>query len=97
MSAAKSIKIRKHLNTDIPQLPELHPFIGKDVEIDVKEVPPAGDLIRGGEFWASHTLDELAAMQGVEPRQSDAELSGDWPESDSLDELLAEIKEGRSG
>ncbi|MBI3467765.1 MAG: hypothetical protein HY000_32555 [Planctomycetes bacterium] len=47
------------------------------------------------DFWQQKSIDEFAREQKVQPVPSLDELSGDWPEEDSLDEFLAFIREGR--
>lgn len=47
------------------------------------------------EFWKNKTIEELAAEQGVRPINDIAELRGDWPPEDSIDEFLSEVRKGR--
>jgi hypothetical protein len=47
------------------------------------------------EFWRDKTLEELAREQGVQPIKNLNELAIDWPEEDSVDELLALVREVR--
>lgn len=59
-----AVRIRRHLDSPIPQLPELAPLIGKDVEIIALEDVPAGrtrrpvrfDDLKGG--WPEDQLDD---------------------------------------
>ncbi len=48
-----------------------------------------------GDFWDSKTVANLANEQGVKPINSLDELVIDWPEEDSIDELLALVREVR--
>jgi hypothetical protein len=64
------------------QLPE-----GTPVRVEVE----AADA----DFWRGKKVEELAREQGVEPIQSIDELSGDWPDEDSIDEFLGFLREVR--
>jgi hypothetical protein len=44
------------------------------------------------EFWQNKSAEELAREQGVEPCADLADLAGDWPEGESVDEFLALIR-----
>jgi hypothetical protein len=35
-----AIRIKRHLDSDTVRIPELKPFLGKDVEIIIREQPP---------------------------------------------------------
>jgi hypothetical protein len=54
------------------------------------EVDPAGS-----EFWSGKTVEELASEQGVEPPGDLSELAIDWPLDESVDDLLAIVREVR--
>ena len=47
------------------------------------------------EFWRNKGVAELAQAQGVLAVTSLDELAGDWPEEDSVDDLLQLIREVR--
>ncbi len=47
-------------------------------------------------FWSSSSLAELAHQQEVPALSSAIELAGDWPDSDSVDDLIAAVHEGRA-
>ncbi|HEY8669090.1 MAG TPA: hypothetical protein VIL86_20745 [Tepidisphaeraceae bacterium] len=47
------------------------------------------------EFWRGLSIDELAAQQHVVHPKTPAELVGDWPEQDSIEEFLQSLREGR--
>jgi len=61
---------------------------GTPVQIAVERVDSA--------FWQSKTLEDFAREQGVQPVRSLDELAGDWPEEDSIDELLTLLRKVRS-
>ena len=42
------VRIRTRLESDTPHLPDLAPFVGKEVEIVVREVVPGTITLRGG-------------------------------------------------
>jgi hypothetical protein len=47
------------------------------------------------EFWRAKSVDELARDQGVTPLRDANDLSGDWPDEDSIDEFLGFLREVR--
>jgi len=73
-----ALRIRKRLDVPIPELPELTPLIGKDLEIIVlEETAAVPDPHAKGSFWNSKTAQELADERGVKPIQSIEQLRGD--------------------
>ena len=48
-----------------------------------------------GEFWQEKSVEALSREQGVQPVRSLDELAGDWPEEESVDELIALVREVR--
>lgn len=46
-------------------------------------------------FDANPTIEDLRKQQGTLPIQSIADLAGDWPEEDSIDEFLEFVRRGR--
>ena len=46
-------------------------------------------------FWTNKPLTELAREQGISPCVDPAELAGDWPPDDSIDEFLSFLREVR--
>jgi hypothetical protein len=50
---------------------------------------------RDSEFWQNKSAEELAREQGVGPCADPADLAGDWPEGESIDDFLALIKRSR--
>jgi hypothetical protein len=48
------------------------------------------------DFWLNKDLQALANDQAAKPIQSLDELAGDWPEDDSIDELIALVCKVRS-
>jgi hypothetical protein len=97
-----ALRIRKRLDAPIPQLPELTPLIGKDLEIIVLEdtTPP---FTAKGNPWNPKSAQELAEERGIKPIQSIDQLQGNkqkpvarfedllggWPE-DQLDDGFEE-------
>jgi len=55
------------------------------------EIEPANS-----EFSTGKTVEELAREQGTQPISSLAALAIDWPEDESVDELLALVREVRN-
>ena len=47
------------------------------------------------DFWRTKTVEELARERGVNPCTDPADLAGDWPLEDSIDDFLALIKRSR--
>ena len=47
------------------------------------------------DFWRGKSVEELAREQGVRPVERIEDLAIDWPEEDSVDQLLALIREVR--
>jgi len=60
---------------------------GTPVRIEVERID--------SEFWQNKSIEELAREQGVEPCIDPADLAGDWPADESIDEFLALIKRSR--
>lgn len=50
----------------------------------------ADERVRSG-----YSIEQLAKEQGVQPVASLDELSGDWPESDEIEEFLRSVREWR--
>ena len=46
-------------------------------------------------FNENLSLAELMQRQQVQPISATSDLAGDWPAEDSLDDFLAEVREGR--
>jgi hypothetical protein len=61
---------------------------GTSVEVELRLI--------SAEFWKGVPLDELAKRQGILAPPALADLAGDWPEEDSIDEFLASVREGRN-
>ena len=83
-----ALRIRKTLDSPIPELPELSLLIGKTVEIIVLE---EGLADAPSNFWASQSLEELRIAQAVSPVTSLEALVGGWPDTpdDGFEETLA--------
>ena len=64
---------------------------GKVELIQIHSAVPIDPLTLGADFFAGHTFDELARLQGVEPLQDISVLAGGWPEDKEPDEMLADI------
>jgi hypothetical protein len=54
------------------------------------EVEPANS-----DFWGGKSVEELAIEQGIKPIGNLASLAIDWPEEESIDEVLALVREVR--
>jgi hypothetical protein len=61
---------------------------GTPVRIEVVET--------NGQFFQNKTVDELAAEQHVHPIAGLEALAGNWPDNDSVDELLVLLRGVRS-
>jgi hypothetical protein len=61
---------------------------GTPVQIDVEG--------REGDFWQNKSVQVLSREQRVQPVGILEELAGDWPEEESVDALLALVREVRS-
>jgi hypothetical protein len=64
-----------------------------DQDVKLPEGTPV--LIQPAEFWQGLSINELATRQQVMRPCSTADLAGDWPDQDSLDEFLQSVKEAR--
>jgi hypothetical protein len=70
-------------------------------EIDSPIPLPDGTEVRievesnGNTFWQSKTVADLVREQGVPTLRAASELTGDWPEDDSIDDFLTFIREAR--
>jgi hypothetical protein len=47
------------------------------------------------DFLRGKSVDELAREQGVQPRSAAGDLTIDWPTEESIDDLLALVREVR--
>ena len=69
--------------------------------LDTRVMLPDGTPVRvevehaDSDFWRGHSVNELSSEQGIQPIKSLDELVIDWPDEDSVDELLALIREVR--
>jgi len=61
-----------------------------DPELDEATSPPEAT------FWQSQSLEELAALQGVQPADDLDEISALWPQDDDADELIGHIASERT-
>jgi hypothetical protein len=63
---------------------------------------PDGTLVRveversDAAFWQNKSVSQLADEQGVKPCTDPADLSGNWPPGESIDDFLALIKRSRA-
>lgn len=71
----------------VPDVPANVPD-GTLVEIDVVK--------QDATFWRSQDVESLTREQGVAPIRSLEELAGDWPEEDSVESLMAVVREVRN-
>ena len=46
-------------------------------------------------FWQNKSVEELSREQGTIPIQNLEELSGDWPEDDSIEEFMSLVRKVR--
>jgi hypothetical protein len=69
--------------------------------LDAPAALPDGTRVRvevegaGSDFWEGKSVEELAHEQGVQPIHNPADLAMDWPEEESVDELMALVCEVR--
>lgn len=69
--------------------------------LDESVALPEGTPVRiqvdqmASDFWDNKTIEDLAQEQGTKPISSLDELAIGWPEEDSVDELLALVREVR--
>jgi hypothetical protein len=61
---------------------------GTPVKIDVAE--------QASESWQNTDIEALISKQRVDVVRSLEELAGDWPAEDSVEELIALVREARS-
>jgi len=57
--------------------------------------PVVIQLVASFGFHEDLSLAQLAERQQVEPVTQAADLAGDWPPDDSLEEFLSAVREGR--
>jgi hypothetical protein len=61
---------------------------------DISELKAASDRLAqaladgSSEFFASRSLEQLAAAQGITSRENPEDLAGGWPREEDLDEFL---------
>jgi hypothetical protein len=46
-------------------------------------------------FWQNKSLEQLAREQGVKPCADPADLAGEWPANESVDDFIALIRRSR--
>jgi hypothetical protein len=90
-----AIRVRRRIDSDTLHLPELRSLIGHDVEIIVlhQDATPSQSA---SAFWQDHTVDELAAAQGITAAPTSIEqVFGDWTANDfdGFEETIAEWRE----
>lgn len=85
-----TIRVRTHLDSETINLPQLRPFIGKDVEIVVVEEDQDASSVS-----AAGRLQELAAKQGVVPIRDYRDLLGGWPATEVDDGFEADLDRRR--
>jgi hypothetical protein len=61
---------------------------GTPVRVEVERTDPT--------FWQNKNVRQLAIEQGVKPCTDPADLAGDWPVDESIDDFLALIKRSRA-
>ena len=64
-------------------------------EVDCHPVNGSASNSRPNDFWRGSSLQELATEQGVAPISNVADLRGDWPAEESLDDLIDAVRKGR--
>jgi hypothetical protein len=69
-----------------------------DTPVDLPDGTPVRIevLASDGEFWRQKTIDELAAEQQVQRADGLESLAGDWPNDDSVEELLMLLRRVRN-
>lgn len=67
----------------------LNPHTGRVEELKIEEIEILDELLVGSRnFFAGHTLAQLAEMQGVHALLNPGELAGGWPADESVDEFI---------
>lgn len=75
----------------------INPHSGKVEELHIKQIGVIEQLAMGAkDFFAGHTLLELAEIQGVEPLLDPKTLLGGLPPDEDVDQFLEEIYAGRT-
>lgn len=89
-----TIELRQRIESETLTLPELRPFIGRNVRIVVDDVVDEEALRRASdEFWNPPSLEEIIARQGVQPA-TEENLWGSFSaeDFDGFDEFIEEIR-----
>ena len=74
----------------------LNPVSSRPEELRIEKIEILDELLLGArDFFASRTLEQLAASQGVHPMDKPEELTGGWPNDESVDEFVSSIYLGR--
>ncbi len=91
-------EVRPVIDSALRQLSDLYVLFFAPESIPIAELP-APELPpelqpdpRYGGFWENLSADELARRQGVGPVHNLDDLVGDWPENESIEDFLAEIR-----
>jgi hypothetical protein len=68
-----------------------------DTPVDLPDGTPVRIEVEraGPEFWQNKSDSVLAREQNVQPLQDIRELTGDWPDEDSIDDFLKFLREAR--
>ncbi|HWE92682.1 MAG TPA: hypothetical protein VG269_01800 [Tepidisphaeraceae bacterium] len=89
-----AVRIRKHLESQVLDLPEIAGMVGKTVEIIVLEDQQSATAAERG-AWNSPTIGEQAAAQGTRPVQEFNSIVGGWPENQLNDGFETALDERR--
>lgn len=69
--------------------------------LDAPVTLPDGTAVRvevepmSGDFWQGRGVEELAAVQGIEPCNDPGQWACDWPSGESVDDFLTFIRRSR--
>ena len=61
---------------------------GTSIEVDLRPLPTG--------FWNTPSISDFRRQQKTEALRSVNDLAGDWPDSDSIDDFLVNLREGRA-
>ncbi len=89
----RPIRIRKRLDSQVVDLPELAPLVGKTVQITVVEEVPGQPA---SNYWRNRSIEELANEQGIEGSATLEDLRGIWPEDQRDDDFEQDLERLRS-
>jgi hypothetical protein len=73
---------------------KINPNTGRPQDLRIERIEILDELLLGAkDFLVTRSLEQLAEAQGVRPLANPTELTGGWPEDESVDDFVAAVQE----